>query len=609
MAKKLYEEASVQAIANAIRAKNGEKTTYKIGDMAAAIRGIKGGLDVEISFSQENPIVVEFLSDVQYDPSDYTESSVPQYFNRPTSYRKDQPSGAAVTIQSGGTLKASDGLGALEQAASSGSASVYNLAPNRVNPFAVIASDGNANQAGTILPTGNIRMIKADSINNVRDLGGWACDGGRLRYGLLFRGGELTGKHNVWITADDIKTFRDLLRIQYELDLRTGSELDMDTTDTSNDIISSALGDDVRYHKRSVAQYLAAVNLAAVSDVARTKEALSVLMQNAQYRTPTYFHCVSGADRTGTIAFLIEAVCGVSRSDMDKDYELTYFTNEGENARRYRINSNWINLVQYIESMDGLTYRDKAVSWFILAGFTIDEINAFRRAMIDGNPETVSSQVDYSCKSITLDKSSGTIGQDETVTLTATIAPLWATGSVTWTTSNAAVASVSANGNSATVRGVASGSATITATCNGHSASYAVTVRAAQLVYTETSRGLVYGVKISSSDHKTETTGQTNYAATDYISTAGYTQYKLENSSVISSSSSGVGNEYLNFYDANKNYISCSPTAENKAGAAQDTIEGNLPNGCAYYRVRAYCSNGNRNTYFDATVVSLGKYE
>lgn len=37
MAKKLYEEASVQAIADAIRAKNGTTTKYKIGEMANAI--------------------------------------------------------------------------------------------------------------------------------------------------------------------------------------------------------------------------------------------------------------------------------------------------------------------------------------------------------------------------------------------------------------------------------------------------------------------------------------------------------------------------------------------------------------------------------------------
>lgn len=43
MAKKLYEESSVQAIANAIRKKNGETTTYKLGEMAAAIQAISAG--------------------------------------------------------------------------------------------------------------------------------------------------------------------------------------------------------------------------------------------------------------------------------------------------------------------------------------------------------------------------------------------------------------------------------------------------------------------------------------------------------------------------------------------------------------------------------------
>lgn len=40
MAKKLYEEASVQAIADAIRAKNGGTAAYKIGEMAAAVSAI-----------------------------------------------------------------------------------------------------------------------------------------------------------------------------------------------------------------------------------------------------------------------------------------------------------------------------------------------------------------------------------------------------------------------------------------------------------------------------------------------------------------------------------------------------------------------------------------
>lgn len=43
MANKLYEESSVQAIAEAIRSKNGSSSTYKIGEMAAAILAIPAG--------------------------------------------------------------------------------------------------------------------------------------------------------------------------------------------------------------------------------------------------------------------------------------------------------------------------------------------------------------------------------------------------------------------------------------------------------------------------------------------------------------------------------------------------------------------------------------
>lgn len=43
MSLKLYEESSVQGIADAIRAKNGTTNTYKIGDMATAVSEIETG--------------------------------------------------------------------------------------------------------------------------------------------------------------------------------------------------------------------------------------------------------------------------------------------------------------------------------------------------------------------------------------------------------------------------------------------------------------------------------------------------------------------------------------------------------------------------------------
>ena len=45
-------------------------------------------------------------------------------------------------------------------------------------------------------------------------------------------------------------------------------------------------------------------------------------------------HCNEGASRTGTGAFLVEALLGVSYEDMVRDYELTNFSQSG--SKRWR---------------------------------------------------------------------------------------------------------------------------------------------------------------------------------------------------------------------------------------------------------------------------------
>lgn len=43
MANKLYNDASIKAIADAIRSKNGKTDTYTVGEMAGAINDIPAG--------------------------------------------------------------------------------------------------------------------------------------------------------------------------------------------------------------------------------------------------------------------------------------------------------------------------------------------------------------------------------------------------------------------------------------------------------------------------------------------------------------------------------------------------------------------------------------
>lgn len=121
-----------------------------------------------------------------------------------------------------------------------------------------------------------------------------------------------------------------------------------------------------------------------------------------------------------------------------------------------------------------------------LASISYDALSAKQKAndkplyesLLDAKvfPEEAAQQVGLGLKDapaadakISLNRSSASVQVGSSVTLTASATP---SGTVTWTSSNNSVATVS-NG---VVRGVAKGSATITATANGKSATCSVTV-------------------------------------------------------------------------------------------------------------------------------------
>jgi hypothetical protein len=122
---------------------------------------------------------------------------------------------------------------------------------------------------------------------------------------------------------------------------------------------------------------------------------LRAVIDNVNAGRPVYFHCAQGADRTATLACVIEALLGMSQSDIDKDYELTCFysgTGTDVTARR-RNEAEWQGLISAINAKTGSTFRDKAVNFCAELGFSAAEINAFRAAMINGTPETVMPSV------------------------------------------------------------------------------------------------------------------------------------------------------------------------------------------------------------------------
>ena len=111
---------------------------------------------------------------------------------------------------------------------------------------------------------------------------------------------------------------------------------------------------------------------------------INAIFDNAIAGETTYFHCLAGVDRTGMVAIVIEGVLGVPKCDIDRDYELTSF-----NCLRKRNGNGYIGDINILRSYAGTSFRDKCVQYLLDCGITLEKINAFRNAVIDGEPEAI----------------------------------------------------------------------------------------------------------------------------------------------------------------------------------------------------------------------------
>lgn len=328
-----------------------------------------GGLEpVEYSWNQIPTAVKNYLENVTYDSSDYTTSRIAEF----------APATADInnTYSIGKVVETSIGIldrSGYEVNVSNGNTMLYNDIPNQYTEY-VNRNNGSISHVGTLKPTGFLRQVKCATIN-VRDLGGWACDGGTVKHGKLFRGGD--------IDEADIDIFVNQLGIRHELDLRGLSE--------SNGKTESILGSEIGY--TCPENYV----WHSITDKTTWKEILRCVFDCVAENKPLFFHCAAGADRTGTVACMIEAILGMSQSDIDKEYELTNFaygTSANAVQDRRRSGDNWKGQISAINALTvGSTFRDKVLNWVASLGFTVDEINSFRNSMINGTPDTITLSI------------------------------------------------------------------------------------------------------------------------------------------------------------------------------------------------------------------------
>lgn len=331
MSEYLIQSGTLGAIADAIRAKKGTTNTMTPAQMADEIAGISGVENVE--WHQDSGAVRNYLAQVDYTGVPYTETEINNYLpSSPMPITNTKPAGVTV-----------DGV------------TFYNEIPNAKTPFAT------ENKAGTLNPLDQVRWIKSQT-TNMRDIGGWACDDGTVRYGLLYRSGEL-------VAADEDLFIHDL-KINTECDLTADG--------------TPAFPGKMRYiGHTSYAMY-------SLANTEAWRVNLRGIFEAVRYGDPVIFHCAMGADRTGTLACVLEALLGVSQSDLDKDYELSsFYALRARNGNYQGGTADWAHLIDQLLALSGSTIRDKTVTFVLSLGFTAAEINAYRHAMIDGTPADI----------------------------------------------------------------------------------------------------------------------------------------------------------------------------------------------------------------------------
>ena len=198
-----------------------------------------------------------------------------------------------------------------------------NLLPGETYYYRVVG-EGKTLRHGTLTTTGQLRMLRADNSWNLRDLGGWeGLDGARVKYGLVYRGGSLDN-----ITEAE---GRELQRvgIQAELDLRglvgeggiwAGEDKAHSAARSSG--TSTIAGAEYQHIMCDWGEEYPLLYSPIVRSAA-------YVIDCVRQQKPVYFHCKSGADRTGDVAMVLEGLLGLSDVDIAKDYELTAFSNEG----------------------------------------------------------------------------------------------------------------------------------------------------------------------------------------------------------------------------------------------------------------------------------------
>lgn len=364
-------------------------------------------------YSLENDKVAQYLNDVDrspYSASNYSVTHMKQAYyggNTNTANRLDWPKPVPVRWTNPASGNASKVVSVYNNAArtdmecsvnvsdaSATRADVYNLIPGRTYYYTV-TSGGSEIARGSFRTTGRRRMMKVgDSpygrgyANNCRDFGGQkTADGHTIKYGKMFRGSNMD-----LTTAEQKDYLLHVMNVGLDVDLRSYSTSDGPEASGGGYLYDAlGLGD---LHTTQVYN-----SWGELTNVESMKATLTQVFDAVAAGKVPYIHCMVGADRTGYVCMLLEALLGVPQGWCDVDYELTSFSGAaddgtprlrsgGENYYYFSVSNWWgqkeIRGVDFINTFSGSTFQEKAIDYVVnTLGISRETISAFQNNMLE----------------------------------------------------------------------------------------------------------------------------------------------------------------------------------------------------------------------------------
>ena len=259
--------------------------------------------------------------------------------------------------------------------------SIYNLWSGTDYYYKVKAvyDDGYAVSATNKLTTvTGIRNLKVDGMYNCRDMGGKkTVDGGYIRQGLLYRTAAMDDNQSGSIIVDEGKRIMlEDLKVKTEIELRGGSNgLDKGEAKNRND---SVLGSSVNYQFKGMA-YSGGKNL-LFRNVELVRQVFDVLGDENNY--PIFYHCRIGTDRTGLIALLVNALCGLDIQSLYQDYLLSNFAKIAKNFGCTGNGEDTVyNYIQEIADFPGEKLQNSAYNFLLAAGVPAEKLDTVIRVL------------------------------------------------------------------------------------------------------------------------------------------------------------------------------------------------------------------------------------